>query len=219
MTPTTRHILVYAALALLLLGDLAALSAGQHVTIPDMGTPVSAITTETKDRFVLDAGACFLNYGEANQRPLGATRGGATFTIEQDVRIIEIDGAPGPVKGQRRIVAVRAMASFQLLEFGVDNLKILLPSVTETDLTHHKELKRVTQEIGDDQYITNVAIVANVSGKAQRFIGILDNALLTANVSLATQHQNESVMPCECEAHFDPADMATEPWRIRWPKA
>src|SRR5690554_6860688 len=84
------------------------------------------ITTETVKRLFLDAGAVYLNYGETEERLLGATNDGNTFTIEQDVREIEVDGARGPVKGLRRIVEVRAQIVANLLELTAENLKTAL---------------------------------------------------------------------------------------------
>ena len=42
------------------------------------------VTTETVKRLFVDAGAVYVNYDEPDERLLGATRGGNTFTIEQE---------------------------------------------------------------------------------------------------------------------------------------
>ena len=67
------------------------------------------VTTNTYKKLVIDSGAVYKNYGESGEALLGATRGGNTFTIEQEIRNMEVDGAKGSVKGFRRITAVNCI--------------------------------------------------------------------------------------------------------------
>lgn len=167
---------------------------------------------------MLDSGQIVINYGEASPITLGAIRGGATFTVEQDIRDIEVDGSPGPVKSLRRIIAVRPMLTFTLVEFGVENLKRLLPASASTNLSggNHTRITRATQEIADSAYFANVSLLGQVSGKNQAGVFTVLNALFTANMSITTQDDNEGTMQCEALGHFDPANLDNEPWRIDW---
>lgn len=74
-------------------------------------------------------------------------------------------------------------------------------------------------EIGDTDYIENVAIVGNVSGKAKPVICMVKNALADAGFSLATAPRDEAVPAIVFTGHYDPSDLDAEPWEIRWPNA
>jgi len=74
-------------------------------------------------------------------------------------------------------------------------------------------------EIGDTDYIDNVAIVGNVSGKAKPVICMVKNALADAGFSLATAPRDEAVPAIVFTGHYDPSDLDTEPWEVRWPNA
>ena len=179
------------------------------------------ITTETVKRLFLDAGAVYLNYGETEERLLGATNDGNTFTIEQDVREIEVDGARGPVKGLRRIIEVRAQIVANLLELTADNLKTALAGSTMEDYpdgeekTHDKISRKLT--IADTDYIGNVALVGEISGSQEPVICIIKNALVDGNLSIDTADKEEAGLEVTFTGHFDPADMDDEPWEIRFP--
>ena len=51
------------------------------------------ITENTYKKLIVDSGAVYLNYGEAGETLLGATRGGNTFTIETEYRDISSKGS------------------------------------------------------------------------------------------------------------------------------
>jgi len=74
-------------------------------------------------------------------------------------------------------------------------------------------------EIGDTDYIDNVAIVGNVSGKTKPVICMVKNALADAGFSLATAPRDEAVPAIVFTGHYDPSDLNTEPWEVRWPNA
>lgn len=180
------------------------------------------VTTETVKRLFVDAGAVYLNYDETDERLLGATRGGNTFTIEQDVREIELDGARGPVKGLRRIIEVRAQIVANLLELTADNLKIALAGSTmedypdELEKTHDKITRKHTIE--DSDYLKNVALVGEISGSQEPVICIVKNALADGNFSVNTADKDEAGLEITFTGHFDPENLDEEPWEIRFPK-
>ena len=74
-------------------------------------------------------------------------------------------------------------------------------------------------EIADGDYITNVAIVGNVSGKTYPVICIIDNVLADAGFALALAPRDEAVPTIVFTGHYDPDDLDTEPWQIRWPNS
>lgn len=180
------------------------------------------LRTETVDHFIVDAGAVYLNYELPTERLLGATRGGNTFTIEQDVREIEIDGAPGPVKGARRIIEVRPRMSTNLLEITRENLLMAIPGAVSVPLPDaaaatHDSITR-SRNITNADYIENVALVGTVSGSDEPIIIILENALQDENFEIGTEDRDESVLEVQFTGHFDAANMGREPWEIRYPR-
>ncbi|MBA7557192.1 hypothetical protein ES705_49934 [subsurface metagenome] len=73
-------------------------------------------------------------------------------------------------------------------------------------------------EITDTDYIENVAIVGNVSGKTNPIICIVKNALADAGFSISTAPRDEAVPVIIFTGHYDPDDLDKEPWEIRYPK-
>lgn len=74
-------------------------------------------------------------------------------------------------------------------------------------------------DIGDEDYIDNVALVGTVSGKTSKVICIVKNALADAGFSLATAPRDEAVPAIVFTGHYDPADPDSEPWEIRYPRS
>lgn len=74
-------------------------------------------------------------------------------------------------------------------------------------------------EIADADYITNVAIVGNVSGQNYPVICIVKNVIANTGFSLSTAPRDESVPVIVFTGHYLPEDLDTEPWEIRWPNS
>jgi hypothetical protein len=186
-------------------------------------TATHGVTTTTVAKFAIDAGAVYLNYGLGDERPLGATRGGSTFAIEQEVREMEIDGLPGPLKGARRFTSRLARLETNLVEQGVENLMLALPGSVQAALTNHAKITRDRNLLLSD-YITNVALVQEVLGRTNRAIYIVKNVISVDNLEMGTSDDDEVVLTLNLTAHFDPAALgstgqAEEPWEIRWPSS
>lgn len=175
------------------------------------------ITANTANRLVLDSGALYVNYDEGGQALIGATRGGAVFTIEQEVREIPLDGALGPVKNLRRITRSMPRLTFTLMEFTLTDLKRFLPSSASVTNGNWDDITRNTSAIASGQYLTNVALVAEVSGTSNPVICKVKNALFTAAFALTTVDKDEGNLPLEAVGHYLDTDLDTEPWEVRWP--
>jgi hypothetical protein len=185
-------------------------------------TATHGVTTSTVERFLIDAGAVYLNYGLGDERPLGATRGGSTFAIEQEVREMEIDGLPGPLKGARRFTSRMARLETNLVEQGYQNLMLALPGSAQSLVSNHRVIKRDRNLLLTD-YVTNVALVGEVLGKTNRAIFIVKNVISVDNLEMGTSDDDEVVLTLNLTAHFNAADIggtgqAEEPWEIRWPE-
>lgn len=189
---------------------------------------VHGVTAQTVQRFLIDAGGIFKNYGTGSEVQLGATRGGNTFAIEQDIREMEIDGVPGPIKGTERITSVRARIEANIVELGVANIQTAIVGADAqaidqgaTGQTTHQRIYR-SRQISSADYIANVAIVGRVLGLNQRGIFIVKNAIQTENFELGLTDEDEGVITLNLVGHFDPATLDPtgqdeEPWEIRWP--
>jgi hypothetical protein len=179
------------------------------------------VTDWTTKRFVIDSGAVYKNYGETDQVLLGATRGGNTFTIEQEIRDMPVDGAKGPMMGARRIIKVTAKLTANFVEISPDILQLALPGSSAADYpdtgSTHTEITRALQ-LSLADYSTNITLVGEVSGVDGKYIecGIL-NALADGNLEMAMADGDEAAPSITFTAHFDPTDLDTEPWFIRFP--
>ena len=182
------------------------------------------ITSQTVERFLIDEGAVYKNYGTENEELLGATRGGNSWTIEQDVREIEMAGAPGPVKGGRRIIESRAQLQVSLLELTADNLAMALAGSEledhtadgETDPTHDSITRKRRLQASD--YLENIALVGEVSGRSTPAVFLVKNALADDELEIEMEDREEAEIEITFTAHFDPDNMEEEPWEVRWPK-
>lgn len=180
------------------------------------------INSSTYNEFIIDSGKLFFNYGQAGEVALGATRGGSAFAINTEYREMPVDGAKGAVKGGRRITRIEAMLTVNMVEFDSKILALALPGSVTADYpntatkTHTKISRDLQLALAD--YITNVAIVGEVSGVSDKyFIGILKNVLADGNLEIGLVDNDESVLSIQFKAHFDSTDMDAEPWEIRWP--
>lgn len=186
-------------------------------------TGTNALRTETVDNFLVDAGAVYINYDLPTERLLGATRGGNSFVVEQDVREIEIDGAKGPVKGARRVIEVRTRLTTNLLELSLENMLMAIPGSTSTaspddTAATHDRITRSRNIIGTD-YLENVALVGTISGSDEPIIIIVRNALNDQNFEIGTEDRDETVLEVQFTGHFDAANLDLEPFEIRYPRS
>lgn len=181
------------------------------------------ITANTYTRFIIDSGAVYKNYGEANELLLGATRGGNTFKIETEIRQMDVDGARGPVKGGERIVSVIASITANFVEVKKELLLYALPGATAADYpvapaTKTHDLITRAADIATTDYLTNIAIVGESTQSVTNYvICLIKNVISDGNLEVSFADKDESVLPVTFRAHFDPSALTTEPWEIYSP--
>lgn len=174
------------------------------------------LSAETPNRLLINEGVLYLNYGETGERMLGATRGGTEFEIETDIHTPEIDGAKGPVMGTRRVVESIARLSGELLEMTHENFLMTITGADSTVALEGYNSIRRTRELTASDHFTNVACVGQlVTG--EEVVIILYNALNDEGVTVGQEDRDEATLPVQFTAHYDPADMDTEPWEVRFP--
>lgn len=190
------------------------------------------VTTETVENFMVDAATVYTftkaQYDTpAEWTPLGATRDGNSFTVEQDIREMPIDGVKGPLKGARRVVEVRPQLVANLIEMSAEKFLHALPGAEseahpEGTPTHVKITRSLQIALTD--YIDYVALVGTISGTSQPIVCIIKNALAGENLEINTAEADEAALTLTFTGHFDPADLeaqvdafAEEPWEIWYP--
>src|SRR4051812_22507822 len=132
----------------------------------------TGVSASTPFNLLVDAGAVYINYGELNERLLGATRGGNTFRVNQDFRSIEADGIPGAINAMTRIINVEVMMTARMLELSAENLLLAFPGATNTPAaivppateSVHQSIRRA-RNIQASDFMTNVALVGTIQGK------------------------------------------------------
>lgn len=94
----------------------------------------SGVTVETFKRLLLDAGAVYKNWGLPDQAVISATRGGNEFTVEREIRQMEVDNVHGKVKGTSRIIAENARIVANFIEMTTDVILKALPGTSVTSV-------------------------------------------------------------------------------------
>ncbi len=181
------------------------------------------ITADTYKKFIIDSGAVYTGFTDFSSLGtlLGATRGGSQFTLEQEIKEMEVDGAHGPVKGGRRITMVKATLTVNFIEQTLDNLKRLL--VGSSDAVFDIDYAAITRSLvlADVDFLSDITIVGEVSGDADAMAIKLNNVLADGNFELTFADKEEGVISMVFTAHFDPAVIGAandiEPWTLYWP--
>jgi hypothetical protein len=181
------------------------------------------VTAETYERLVIDAGQVRKNYVDENDigTLLGATRGGSVFNVETELREMPVDGAKGPVKGDKRIIKVTATLECNFVESTSEIFKRILCGSAAvdypTETPTHDDITRSLQLAASD-YLTNVVIIGEVAGSAEPVILFIENALSDGKLSMSFSDNDETVNKIKFTGHFDPDDLDAEPWKIRFPQ-
>lgn len=168
------------------------------------------ITTAQIENILLDTGVVYLDYGLAGERILAPTRGGNSFVVEQDVRVIERDGALGKEKGLRRIIKEDATLTVKLMDMSIANLKMALAGSTATSTKVKSTLDGTIQT---SEYFTNITLIGtDLEGKNK--IITLNNPLVDNGLSIEMSDKDESVVEVVFAGHRDPTNAATPLYTI-----
>lgn len=193
---------------------------------------LSGLSAQTPTRLVLDAGQVYFNIdltaleNPAEQNPLGqalasaialgATRGGATFNRNLSVREIEVDGRLGPVKGLSRREEVRPSLTVSFVELTYQNLEKAIAGAVSTTTGQFRKI--TGGPILPQHYIPNVALIAAYAGTQNPLVVVVKNALVVEGFDFTAEDKNEVAVEVTFVGHFDPANLAEEPWAIYHPQ-
>ena len=172
----------------------------------------------------------------AGEELLGATRGGSTFTIMRDDRMIEVDGTLGPTKGLKRTIEHYATLQTRRVELSqVAWEEITRGNIDTSTLPAHIKIEPTNRILGSD-YLDNIALVAEVQGAMEAAAGtayageadagaciiILENVLVSGEVSFTIDDDDEAVADVTFMSHYlGAAGSGTDalpPYEIRWPR-
>ena len=198
---------------------------GEQIMVKNPELLMHGITEVTPKNILLGAGTIFKNLTWDTtksqfkfEKVLGATSGGSKFSIKNEFKDIEADGAVVKVKGLTLKYGQVAELETNLLDITVDNLKIaMLGEEKAAEMTGYKELVPKAQlEAGD--YIDNLAYVGRKSDGSPVII-IMENALCTEGLEIEGKNKDNSVLKVKFECYGDiTSDLQTLPVRILIPE-
>lgn len=179
------------------------------------------VTCSTTSNLIIDSGAVYINYGESSERKLGATRGGNTFTIEEEMRTMEFDGVRGQMVGSHRLLGAIPKITANIVEWDFQTFLDLIPGSTKADIgTTHYRITRTIQTLASSLYLTNVAIVGECTASATNYVVCgIKNAVQLENIELPFNDKDETVASVTFSGCVPCNDLENEPWWIDYPQA
>lgn len=186
-----------------------------------MALNTNGLSSASKDRFIIDAGAVYLNTTYASGQftsgiLLGATSGGNEFVIQQEVRQIEVDGARGRTKGLEVIEFQNPVLTVNLKEMTAQNLAkaITGADIDSTDTAY--DIITSDGIIKAEDYIQNVTLVGKMTDGKQVII-VVENVLQVEGLEMTMEDNNEVVIPVAFAGHYE-AGSTKAPFKIYFPK-
>lgn len=181
-----------------------------------MSLMLTGLTEGTQRRFLFDAGIVYRDYGLGTQALIGATRGGNSIEVLQELRQMAVDGQPGRVKGDTRNVKDGAKLTVNICEHTTALFLDMLPGATNTPTGTHDVITRSGQ-IASGDYITNLAVVIQKAGTAQYFVFKIANALCVSGMKADFKEKDEAVITLEFEGAYAVNALTTAPWELSNP--
>lgn len=187
-----------------------------------MSDRIHGIKSDTYDKLLLDSGAVYTNFTSfaSPGTLLGATRGGAVFKRVPKYKVSKYEGIPGSVAGEKHLIAVDATIEVTIISFDKDNIALALPNaaVTSLDANHYK-ITEDTWDAAAVHTLTNIALIAQLSGSDKSVAIILDNPIAEKDLSFSLKDKSEAASKWIFKAYYDEAvGFDSPPWRIYWPK-
>lgn len=186
----------------------------------------SGYTAETGKNLLLDAGAFFKNFDPAtdtfetavaDDKLIGATEGGGSFSAMPTIRRIEVDGVKGAAKGLEVLDEWVVTLTANVKEVSRGSIALALAGSVETEGTDYYEIKG-KNEIELTDYIDNITWVGKLSGTNDPVIIQVYNALSTGGLTLATADKAEAVIALTFIGHYDDANLDNPPFKLYYPK-
>lgn len=150
---------------------------------------------------------------QINGTTVGLTRGGGTFSVEREYRVIEADGDFGPVKGRVRKIRSTPKLTINMLEITATQMPKMYPALKKT-ATAGSDLIEGAANVDPSDYVEVTFIGATKDGK--EVIISVQNAINMENIDLSLVDKEEVVATLTYTGTYLDASRTTEPWSIEF---
>ena len=188
----------------------------------------TGFSKNTPKHLQLDAGAFLKNYDVTTDtwatakedKLLGATVGGGSFSAVPTVRNIEVDGVKGAVKDLTAIDEWVVTLTVNVKEITAETLKMALAGGVSTAADTPANYTKITAKgsIDDADYADNITWVGRLSGSEDPVIIVVKNALATNGLTISFADKSEGMIPVTVTGHYSLDDLETPPFDIYYPK-
>lgn len=189
---------------------------------------LSAFTKNTAKNMQLDAGLLvrgltnILNFNGtiADDKKLGATSGGASFSATPEMRNIfeGIDGAKGNYKDGNVIDNWEITLTATVKEMTANNLKLAMATADIATGNDKFDVLTPRMEVKSADYIDNICWLGTMNGSSEPMIIELKNVLNTNGISFTAEDKGSGSVELELKAHFDLSKPNEVPFKIYFPK-
>lgn len=189
---------------------------------------LSAFTKNTAKNMQLDAGLLvrgltdILNFNGtiADDKKLGATSGGASFSATPEMRNIfeGIDGAKGNYKDGNVIDNWEITLTATVKEMTAKNLQLAMATADINSEDDKFDVLTPRMEVKTTDYIDNICWLGTMNGSSEPMIIELKNVLNTNGISFTAEDKGSGSVELELKAHFDLSKPNEVPFKIYFPK-
>lgn len=189
---------------------------------------LSAFTKDTAKNMQLDAGLLvrgltdILNFNGtiADDKKLGATAGGASFSATPEMRNIfeGIDGAKGNYKDGNVIDNWEITLTATVKEMTAKNLQLAMATADIKSDNDKFDVLTPRMEVKSTDYIDNICWLGTMNGSSEPMIIELKNVLNTNGISFTAEDKGSGSVELELKAHFDLSKPNEVPFKIYFPK-
>ena len=164
------------------------------------------LSTDDIKKIQIDEGIVVVNYEEEDEKVLGPTRGGATFTATPSIRDIEFDGRKGKSKNLQVKDGEDVELKINTLCCSLDNLKLAIPGakIEEKKITPGK-----FGVISSDSYLKNVAVITKMLDDTFTIIK-MSNPMHEGAFEYKGVSKSENEHNLDFLGHYDPTDATEE---------
>ena len=189
---------------------------------------LSAFTKNTAKNMQLDAGLLvkgltdILNFNGtiADEKKLGATSGGASFSATPEMRNIfeGIDGAKGNYKDGNVIDNWEITLTATVKEMTAKNLQLAMATADINSEDDKFDVLTPRMDIKTTDYIDNICWLGTMNGSSEPMIIELKNVMNTNGISFTAEDKGSGSVELELKAHFDLSKPNEVPFNIYFPK-
>lgn len=189
---------------------------------------LSAFTKNTAKNMQLDAGLLVrgldnildFNGTIADDKKLGATSGGATFSATPEIRntLEGVDGAKGVYKDAIVIDNWEITLTATIKEMTAKNLQLAMATADIDSGDDKFDVLSPRMDIKTTDYLDNICWLGTMNGSTDPMIIELKNVMNTNGISFTAEDKGSGSVELELKAHFDLSKPNEVPFKIYFPK-